>query len=1149
MRSKSAGSRRVIRTAVESMESRQLLCYGTEPAGYVPTRLTPGHDHFAEGHQLSQTVTTSGRAGGDASPNLALTDVFMSDADGNEVATPAIGSYAYMVAHFTTTDLPANANYVVRMTVAGQNIDYPITWGAGAAGTGSYVIQLGVWMITSGFKTASVTLDATNTVGETNGADNSGTTNFTPASPSTKFIMPLEGTPWIDWTAVNYVDLALDSNVGDYAGGSWAYDGHNGWDLTTANWRAPDAGLNVYATAPGTVVAAVDGNFDRINTWTNPPQANYVTIDHGNGFTTTYYHLRKYSVTVNVGDSVVAGEQIGLAGSSGRSTNPHLHFGVYYHGMLVEPNISASSYFSAGNTLGYAGDHPTVLDAGVIDVNPTSQEWYEGPPTINTFNPGDTIRTWAMYGGAQNGDTLSVKWYLPGGALAGTSNFALTSAEYQYASATANWTLGAGATLGTWQVAWLLNGVEYKRLDIGVRSTALPAEVQMTDTAGNYIKDGRTTPYDLGTLWEDTPNALPTFSFRVRNRGSSTLTTDSLSVPLGFTVTDGLAASIAPGSFDTVTLRLDDQTPGHKIGWVTFNDSDGDPGEGTTQFRVEGTVNSVTPLTLSDEDADYVYISRSGANTQVWINRSTALSPSSVFPVAESDNWVINTGSGNDTVVIDYSNGIPLQDEIDLNLGFDTDRIEIIGQSVADTILIGGTLVSAAGHTINFTGLNALDIDGGGDDDVISFNLFSGDLDLITFPVTVAGGSGADNLYILDNSDVGTRTYDIEYNHVSRGGLWGGVTFSSLDSVTLTGSDSNSTFNVGDSFVSTTTAFVINAGDGNDSLNLGSGDIGYFDGLVTFDGGVGTDPITVNDSASNNVGPWTITSTNVSRITAGGLDYSGAESLLVLGGITGSNFTVNSTAAGTPLTIDAGFGNDSIAVQNHSLNFEVTVIGGAGDDLLYVNTDNTGTANVRLVGPETFNSITIANGGTVSVAPAANEANVLRTTALAITGTGALDLGNNPMILDYAGATPIETVRTLISTGYNNGAWNGNGIRASSAASAVGRTYGYAEAAAIGSPVLFAGQNIDNTSILFRNTQVGDTDLDRDVDFDDLLRQAQNYGLPGPRYWYQGNFNFDAVVNFDDLLGLAQQYGTAFSVSPIRPTTSRHAVMPSDALV
>lgn len=84
-------------------------------------------------------------------------------------------------------------------------------------------------------------------------------------------------------------------------------------------------GTNVYACEKGTVTcASMAGN-----------AGNLVTIDHGNGYVTKYMHNSVFKV--NVGDTVEKGQVIALAGSTGNSTGPHVHFQIEYNGTKIDP--------------------------------------------------------------------------------------------------------------------------------------------------------------------------------------------------------------------------------------------------------------------------------------------------------------------------------------------------------------------------------------------------------------------------------------------------------------------------------------------------------------------------------------------------------------------------------------------------------------------------------------------------------------------------------------------------------------------------------------------------------------------------------------------------------------------------------------------
>lgn len=95
---------------------------------------------------------------------------------------------------------------------------------------------------------------------------------------------------------------------------------HWGMDFTA------DIGAEVYATGDGVVIEVVT------NSW---GYGKEIVIDHGFGYRTRYAHLSKFEV--KRGDKVKRGDLIGLVGSTGKSTGPHLHYEVEKDGQKVNP--------------------------------------------------------------------------------------------------------------------------------------------------------------------------------------------------------------------------------------------------------------------------------------------------------------------------------------------------------------------------------------------------------------------------------------------------------------------------------------------------------------------------------------------------------------------------------------------------------------------------------------------------------------------------------------------------------------------------------------------------------------------------------------------------------------------------------------------
>jgi len=113
--------------------------------------------------------------------------------------------------------------------------------------------------------------------------------------------------------------------------------GSFGWPTSgtvTQGFKPRHKAIDIGAPTGTAVVAADSGYVVKVG-WSEYGYGKYVVIDHGNGFQTLYAHLS--TILVEVGQSVSKGERIGSVGSTGRSTGPHLHFEIRYHGIQRNP--------------------------------------------------------------------------------------------------------------------------------------------------------------------------------------------------------------------------------------------------------------------------------------------------------------------------------------------------------------------------------------------------------------------------------------------------------------------------------------------------------------------------------------------------------------------------------------------------------------------------------------------------------------------------------------------------------------------------------------------------------------------------------------------------------------------------------------------
>ncbi len=127
-----------------------------------------------------------------------------------------------------------------------------------------------------------------------------------------------------------------------------SYDGHDGWD---------------YVLSPGTPVLAAAAGRVLVAGWSDDgcaAPAGAVIVDHGNGYSTLYWHLSSLAVTA--GTKVVAGDRLGNSGATGCSQGAHLHFGVHFLGRAADPN-------------GWCPDGPLKADPWADHPAGTSSRW------------------------------------------------------------------------------------------------------------------------------------------------------------------------------------------------------------------------------------------------------------------------------------------------------------------------------------------------------------------------------------------------------------------------------------------------------------------------------------------------------------------------------------------------------------------------------------------------------------------------------------------------------------------------------------------------------------------------------------------------------------------------------------------------------
>ena len=279
------------------------------------------------------------------------------------------------------------------------------------------------------------------------------------------------------WGISNYVDqnLSYPNQVQDYNCGNRTYDSANGYN---------HAGIDMYtfpfhwyqmennqawavAAAPGVIIAKGGIQNDK-SCALNGSLWNAVYIRHADGSVAWYGHLKKNSLTTKaVGESVAVGEFIGVIGSSGNSTGPHLHFEVYDRfDNLVDTYSGSCNNWESSTETWWASQKPylnTKVNALLTHSAPpvfNDCPQLEVPNMKSNFSVGETVYLAVYIVDQLANSSAVVKVTRPNNTVQLNFTQPLTASYY---NSYWYWTLAPNefTQTGTYQTSYTYRGITY----------------------------------------------------------------------------------------------------------------------------------------------------------------------------------------------------------------------------------------------------------------------------------------------------------------------------------------------------------------------------------------------------------------------------------------------------------------------------------------------------------------------------------------------------------------------------------------------------------------------------------------------------------------------------------------------------------------
>ena len=328
----------------------------------------------------------------------------------------------------------------------------------------------------------------------------------------------------------NYVDHdksfsgSNNDMVEDYNCGKRSYDTSSGYNHRGTDyfpfpfkWYLMDNDLvEVVAAASGIITAKVDGNYDKNCAFSNAPW-NVVTLQHDDGSSSWYGHLKSGSLTSKlVGQRVETGEYLGIIGSSGSSTGPHLHFEVYDADFkLLDPYLGTCNAIDSSK---WANQHEYYdSKINLIQTQSAPPDFSDCPPsppkpaTINKkdqFIAGERVYFSSYFTDQRNGLPVQHTIFRSDGVLYDSWDNELNNPHYDWSYWWKWYTIPEGQPEGEWTYQVIFNGdTANHQFIFGMPSSSL-SDILASEISifPNPVTDQLSISWE--SQWRPSPNRL-----------------------------------------------------------------------------------------------------------------------------------------------------------------------------------------------------------------------------------------------------------------------------------------------------------------------------------------------------------------------------------------------------------------------------------------------------------------------------------------------------------------------------------------------------------------------------------------------------------------------------------------------------------------